>query len=76
MSRRTTLWKKKLRQANGDFDKIAPEHTIGNGTYLVKADIPDRLYTPQEGESKKVCSLPMTTEKEQRIRKIAARFSH
>ena len=74
MSRKTTLWKQKIIQAQGNFDKIAPQHATGLGTYLTKAEIPDRMYSPQEGGSKKVCSLPMKNEKEQRLRGLAAKM--
>ena len=74
MSRRTIQWKKRIIQAQGTIDKIIPTHVVGSGMYLTKHEIENRMYQPQEGGSKKVCSLPMTTAKEQRMRQLATKM--
>jgi hypothetical protein len=74
MSRKTTLWKQKIIQAQGNFDKLVPAHATGTGMYLTKHEIQERMYSPQEGGSKKVCTVPMKTEKEQRLRALATKM--
>lgn len=74
MSRRSSQWKKRIIQAEGNIDKLMPVKVIGPGMYLTKHEISDRMYQPKEGESKKLCCLPMKTEKEQRLRALTTRM--
>jgi len=70
MSRKTTLLKRKLRPG-GDIDNLIPKVVAkGKGTYLQNSDTGyEKAPHGLRGEGK-VCSLPISSDKESRLRSM------
>lgn len=71
MSRRSKHWKKILRQAGGNVDKVLPQRSLGEGVWLTKGTGEGGVEVKPGTGKGNVCSESVGSRKEQLIRKIA-----